>query len=140
MQFVISVKVMGCLKGRSNLVNGENRMPDHESILEKIRDFRDQRDWMKFHHPKELAAGIAIEAAELMELFLWKDLAEQAQVVEEKRERIEEEIADVGLFLLELADNLDIDLWKAIDAKLAKNADKYPVAKAKGRNVKYTDL
>ena len=61
-------------------------------------------------------------------------------MVEEKRERIEEEIADVGLFLLELADNLDIDLWKAIDAKLAKNADKYPVAKAKGRNVKYTEL
>ena len=109
-------------------------------ILEKIRQFRDARDWMQFHQPKDMAAGIAIEAAELMELFLWKSEQEQAEIVETKREQIEEELADIGMFLLELADNLETDLLNAIEAKIEKNAEKYPVEKAKGRSDKYTEL
>jgi dCTP diphosphatase len=109
-------------------------------VVEKIRQFRDARDWMQFHQPKDMAAGIAIEAAELMELFLWKSEQEQAEIVETKREQIEEEVADIGIFLLELADNLDIDLLDAIEAKIEKNAKKYPVEKARGRSDKYTEL
>jgi dCTP diphosphatase len=93
-------------------------MNDLQRVVGRIRKFRDARDWMQFHQPKDMAAGIAIEAAELME----------------------EEVADIGIFLLELADNLDIDLLDAIEAKIEKNAEKYPVEKAKGRSDKYTEL
>ena len=115
-------------------------MNDLQRVIALVRKFRDERDWMQFHHPKEMAAGIAIEAAELMELFLWKTEQEQAEIVESKREEIEEELADIGMFLLELADNLNVDLLAAIEAKIEKNAKKYPVEKAKGRSDKYTDL
>ena len=115
-------------------------MNDLQRVIGRIRQFRDERDWMQFHHPKDMAAGIAIEAAELMEIFLWKTKEEQTQVVEAKREQIEEELADIGMFLLELADNLNVDLFAAIDAKIEKNAKKYPVEKARGRSVKYTEL
>ena len=87
-----------------------------------------------------MAVGLAIEAAELMELFLWKNDQEQTKIVELKREQIEDEIADIGMFLLELADNLNVDLLSAIEAKIEKNAQKYPVEKSKGRSVKYTEL
>ena len=112
----------------------------YDSVVGKIREFRDARDWKQFHHPKDMAAGLAIEAAELMELFLWKNEQEQTEIVETKREQIEDELADIGMFLLELADNLNVDLLTAIEAKMEKNAAKYPVEKSKGRSVKYTEL
>ena len=112
----------------------------YDSVVGKIREFRDARDWKQFHHPKDMAAGLAIEAAELMELFLWKNEQEQRETVEMKREQIEDELADIGMFLLELADNLNVDLLTAIEAKMEKNAKKYPVEKSKGRSAKYTEL
>ena len=115
-------------------------MRDLQQVIDRIRKFRDERDWMQFHHPKDMAAGIAIEAAELMELFLWKTEQEQTQIVEAKREQIEEELADIGMFLLELADNLNVDLLADIEEIIEKNAEKYPVEKSKGRSTKYTDL
>ena len=115
-------------------------MGDLQQVVERIRQFRDARDWQQFHHPKDMAAGLAIEAAELMELFLWKSEHEQAEIVETKREQIEDELADIGMFLLELADNLNVDLLTAIEAKIEKNAEKYPVEKSKGRSAKYTEL
>ena len=115
-------------------------MRDLQQVVERIRQFRDARDWKQFHHPKDMAAGLAIEAAELMELFLWKNEQEQTEIVETKREQIEDELADIGMFLLELADNLNVDLLTAIEAKMEKNAEKYPVEKSKGRSVKYTEL
>ena len=111
-----------------------------DSVVGKIREFRDERDWKQFHHPKDMAAGLAIEASELMELFLWKNEQEQIEIVETKREQIEDEMADIGMFLLELADNLNVDLLTAIEAKIEKNAEKYPVEKSKGRSAKYTEL
>ncbi len=111
-----------------------------EAVTARIRAFRDERDWMQFHNPKELAAAIAIEAAELQEIFLWKSPAETADVVAAKNEALRDEIADIAVYLLELADNLGIDLIEAIDAKMAKNAAKYPVEKARGSNLKYTEL
>ena len=111
-----------------------------KETLEKIRRFRDERDWMKFHDPKNMAISIMIEAAELLEHFQWKDEAAISKHVQENRAAIADEVADVALYLVELADNLGIDLIEAMNQKLDKNALKYPVAKAKGVATKYDKL
>ena len=111
-----------------------------EEILEKIRQFRDARDWMKFHDPKNLAVSIVIEASELLEQFQWKDEKAVEQHVRENSVEIADEIADVAIYLAELADNLGIDLIQAMNSKLEKNARKYPAEKAKGVATKYDKL
>ena len=111
-----------------------------EAVLARIRKFRDERDWMQFHDPKNLAVSLVIEAAELLEHFQWKDKAQAERHALENKDAVGEEIADVAIYLLELADNLGIDLEKAILAKLDRNAEKYPVAKARGVATKYTNL
>ena len=111
-----------------------------DDILQKIRQFRDERDWMKFHDPKNLAISITIEAAELLEHFQWKDDAEVGEHIRKHREEVADEIADVAIYLAELADNLGIDLIEAMSSKLRKNAEKYPVAKARGVATKYDQL
>jgi NTP pyrophosphatase (non-canonical NTP hydrolase) len=116
-------------------------MADTIQELQKlIREFRDERDWMQFHNHKDMATALAIEAAELQELFLWKHGQEIVEIASAKRERLSEELADVAVYLLELADNLGINLAEAVVAKLAKNTEKYPVHKAKGSSAKYTEL
>jgi len=107
-----------------------------------IRRFRDERDWSQFHTPKNLAAAIAIEAAELQEQFLWKTDKEIDRNLKAgpKREAVVEEIADVLMFALRLADRLEIDVSNAITDKLAANELKYPVALARGNARKYTEL
>lgn len=111
-------------------------------LMTAVRRFRDDREWAQFHTPKNLAAATAIEAAELQERFLWKtdaevdrDLADPA-----RRAGVAEEIADVVMFAMLLADRLGIDLAEAIPAKLAANERKYPVELARGNARKYTDL
>jgi len=111
-----------------------------ESLTEKILIFRDERDWLQFHSPKNMAAAIAIEAAELQELFLWKSEQEQVQITEARRERIGEELADIAVYLFELTHNLGYDLGRLIQDKLEKNAKKYPVSLSKGTSKKYTEL
>lgn len=118
----------------------ETLMTELEEIRQKIREFRDERDWMQFHNPKNLACSIVIEAAEVLEHFQWKTPQESEAVARDKHDEIASEIADVGIYLIELADNLDIDLLKAIKEKLAVNAKKYPVHKARGSASKYTEL
>ena len=110
-----------------------------DTLVARIRAFRDERDWMQFHNPKDMAAAISIEAAELQEIFLWKPSSDSIQITAGERERVQEEIADIAIYLLELADNVDIDLIGAVSAKLAKNATKYPVAQARGSSKKYTE-
>ena len=130
----------------STLFPAPTPMNDHANSLsipelqERIRAFRDERDWMQFHNHKDMAAALAIEASELQELFLWKNSGEVEEVAATRQERLREELADVAVYLLELADNLGINLSEAILSKLAKNALKYPVEKAKGSNAKYTEL
>jgi len=109
-------------------------------LLKRIRSFRDERDWAQFHNAKDMAAALAIEASELQEIFLWKAGSEIEETATKKRSEIEDELADIAVYLLELADNLEIDLEAAIVAKLAKNAEKYPVEKARGSSAKYTEL
>ena len=87
-----------------------------------------------------MAAAISIEASELLEQFLWKTLPEAEERVSTHREEIQDEVADIGIYLIELADNLGIDLGEAILQKIEKNAQKYPIAKAKGKHTKYTEL
>ncbi|MDQ8204899.1 nucleotide pyrophosphohydrolase [Pelagicoccus sp. SDUM812003] len=117
-------------------------MPPSElhALTEKIVAFRDARDWKQFHNPKDLAAGLAIEAAELQEIFLWRSKEELQDTVSKKRIQLSEELADVAWFTLLLAHELDIDLNEAIADKLAKNAAKYPVEKSKGSHAKYDEL
>ena len=111
-----------------------------QEIMDRIRKFRDDRDWMQFHDPKNLAVSISIEAAELLELFQWKTTEEARCYAAQNKERVSDEIADVAIYLLELTDIVGVDLAEAIEAKLKKNALKYPVEKAKGVSTKYTDL
>ena len=118
------------------------KMDSWQDLTAIIRQFRDERDWSQFHTPKNLAAAIAIEAAELQEQFLWKTDKEIEKDLKggRKREPVIEEIADVLMFALLLADRLDIDVAKAISDKLAANELKYPVALARGNARKYTEL
>jgi NTP pyrophosphatase (non-canonical NTP hydrolase) len=111
-----------------------------QDTIARIRKFRDDRDWKQFHDPKNLAVSISIEAAELLELFQWKTGEEATRFAAENQERVSEEIADVAIYLIELADITGIDLAKAIEDKLAKNAKKYPVEKSRGVTSKYTEL
>ena len=111
-------------------------------LVAAVTRFRDERDWAQFHTPKNLAAATAIEAAELQERFLWKTDAEVDQDLADaaKRSAVADEIADVVMFAMLLADRLGIDLAEAISAKLAANAKKYPVKLARGSARKYTEL
>ncbi len=95
--------------------------------IARIRKFRDDRDWRRFHNPKDLAASISIEAAELLELFQWLGAEQSTRFAAENRERVSEEIADVAIYLIELCDITGIDLEQAIDDKLEKNGRKYPL-------------
>jgi NTP pyrophosphatase (non-canonical NTP hydrolase) len=109
-------------------------------ITAEIRAFRDARDWMQFHNPKELAVAITAEAGELLQHFVWQSPEQSERRVVERRDRIADEIADVGLLLFELADNLGLDLAAEMRAKLARNEARYPVGKARGSNKKYNEL
>lgn len=117
-------------------------MDEIKTITAEIRAFIDERDWAQFHNPKELAAAIAIEAAELQEQFLWKDYDASSAQAETPGglEPIADEIADIAVYLFELTDNLGLDLIAEMRRKMAKNAEKYPVEKARGSNLKYTEL
>lgn len=111
-----------------------------EELTAEIRAFRDARDWLQFHNPKELAVAITAEAGELLQHFVWQDAKQSEQRIVERKAEIESEIADVAILLFELADNSNIDLGAAMRAKLARNEERYPVAKAKGSNKKYNEL
>ncbi|MEM3505715.1 MAG: nucleotide pyrophosphohydrolase [Archaeoglobaceae archaeon] len=99
---------------------------DLESILEDLRQFRDKRDWLKFHTPKNLAISIAIEACELLELFQWtRDLEEEKNVLEKKSSEIADEVADIFIYLLFLCDIAGLDLEKAVREKIARNEERF---------------
>ena len=111
-----------------------------EELTAEIRAFRDARDWMQFHNPKELAVAITAEAGELLQHFVWQSPEQSDRRVAERRAEIASEIADVAILLFELADNSGIDLAASIRAKLARNEDRYPVDKARSSNAKYNEL
>lgn len=110
-----------------------------DQILQQIRTFRDERDWMQFHNPKNLACSVSIEAAELLEHFQWTTPEESLDVATRKKTEIAHEIADVAVYLIELADNLGIDLAEAVTVKMKLNAEKYPVDKVRSSAKKYNE-
>jgi dCTP diphosphatase len=109
-------------------------------LQDAVEAFVAERDWAQFHTPKNLAMGVAIEAAEVMEHFQWSTGEESRALDAEKRAQVANEIGDVLIYLLRLARVLDIDPVAAATDKLAQNRRKYPVEKAKGRATKYVDL
>ena len=108
-----------------------------KSTIDRINKFRDDRDWRKFHNEKDLAISISIEASELLELFQWK---QPEEVTAKSLERNKEELADVLIYSMMLADNLNLNIENIIEEKLEKNNEKYPVSRSKGTNKKYTEL
>ena len=108
-----------------------------KELMNKINQFRDDRDWRKFHNEKDLAISISLEASELLELFQWKNSEE---VVESSLNEIKEELADVLIYSLMMADNLILDVEDIIKNKLDLNERKYPVEKSRGSNKKYNEL
>jgi NTP pyrophosphatase (non-canonical NTP hydrolase) len=111
-----------------------------EVLRDKLRQFAAERDWDQFHSPKNLAMALSVEAAELLEHFQWLPDAESSALAPGKCVKIGEELADVLLYLIRLADKLDIDLATAAADKLRINAEKYPVQKARGSSKKYTEF
>lgn len=108
-------------------------------LIDQLVDFRDARDWKQFHNPKDLATALSIEAAELQELFLWKQPDQIDFADPQLKSRIEEEVADVASFLLLLCHEMNIDLSDALKRKIAKNAEKYPAEKVRGSSKKYNE-
>lgn len=108
-----------------------------KELIDNINRFRDERDWRQFHNEKDLAISISLEASELLELFQWK---ESAEVVEVSLDRIKEELADVFIYSLMMADNLNLDIKEIIETKMELNKKKYPVELSKGSHKKYDEL
>lgn len=104
---------------------------------DEVLQFRDKRDWSHFHNPKDLAISISLEAAELLELFQWS--GEDIEV-EQKQADMKDELADIMIYCIYMADKLGIDVAEAISEKVAKNDAKYPAEKARGVARKYTEL
>ena len=111
----------------------------HE-LRERLRHFAAERDWQQFHSPKNLAIALSVEAAELLEIFQWLSEDASRQLAAEQRAHASEELADVLLYLVKLADELGVDLVAAAGEKIAINAVRYPVAKARGTSRKHSDL
>lgn len=108
-----------------------------DELMNEVLTFRDARNWKQFHNPKDLAISISLEAAELLELFQW---SAEDTIVQEKKPQMKEELADVIMYCLLMADALQVDIEEIVREKMKKNGDKYEVAKAYGSKKKYNEL
>jgi dCTP diphosphatase len=114
-------------------------MRDLEELKSRVRDFVAERDWDRFHSPKNLAMALSVEASELVELFQWLTEEESGRLDPERRRRVADELADVLWFLVRLSDRLGVDLLEAAERKIAANAAKYPADRVRGQSRKYSD-
>lgn len=115
-------------------------MNDLNALIKKIIAFRDDRDWKKFHNPKDVALSLSLEASEVVEHFQWKNKKEVDKYIKTHKDGIGEELADVLYWVLLMSYDLDIDILVALNKKLKKNGKKYPIQKAKGKHTKYNKL
>lgn len=115
-----------------------SRIPDFEALTAMVYEFAVEREWSQFHTPKNLATALSVEAAELLEPFQWLSTGDGSELTDSARAAVRLEMADVLAYLLLLADRMDVDLYEALAEKIAINAKKYPVDKARGRSEKYT--
>lgn len=113
---------------------------DIAALQVALRDFAEEREWGQFHSPKNLAAALSVEAAELLEHFQWLTEEQSRSLDDDKLSRVGEEIADVLLYLLQLSDRLQIDIVDTAWKKIESNGKKYPVERSRGRMTKYTEL
>ena len=111
-----------------------------EELIQKLRAFAKERDWDQFHSPKNLSMALSVEVAEVVEHFQWVTEEQSKNLPNDKLEEVETELADILIYLIRLADKLDIDLVAAAQSKIEVNERKYPVDKAKGNAKKYTEL
>ena len=112
---------------------------DLQRLRELIREFVAERDWDQFHTPKNLAAALSVEAAELLENFQWLATGARAELTEARMQQVRHELADVLFYLIRVADKLDVDLMQAMDEKMALNRAKYPADKVRGDARKYNE-
>lgn len=119
-----------------------NNQSCFNELIDKIIQFRNERDWAQFHQLKDLSMGLSIEASELMELLLWKSNEEIHDFISNpaNKLRVEEELSDVLIYCMLIVQKLDLNIEDIVIAKLKKNADKYPVEKSKGKATKYSEL
>ena len=111
-----------------------------DDLAARLRNFARERDWESFHAPKNLAMALAVEAAELMELFQWLTEKESGELPPAMKQKAAAELADVFIYTVRLADRLGVDLEPAVEAKIKANASKYPIEKSRGSAKKYTEL
>lgn len=117
-----------------------NELDSLDTLRRQIREFAEARGWERYHTPKNLAAALAVEAAELLEPFQWLTDEQSRRLDAGQREAVRQEIADVLIYLVRLADLLEVDLLDAAAHKLAINAGRYPVDKARGNALKYSEF
>jgi NTP pyrophosphatase (non-canonical NTP hydrolase) len=110
-----------------------------KQLQQRIRDFAHARDWDQFHSPKNLSMALIAEAAELVEHFQWLTEAQSHQLPEKTRTEVEHELADIFVYLLRIADKLNVDLFEAAERKIKLNEEKYPADKVRGSAKKYTE-
>lgn len=115
-------------------------MSDISDLQKRVVAFRDARDWGQFHNPKDMAVSLILEASEFLEHFQWKSSDEVKNHLSKKHDDVSDELADVLYWILLIANDMKINLPRAFERKMARNEKKYPVAKAKGRHTKYTEL
>ncbi|HTN95048.1 MAG TPA: nucleotide pyrophosphohydrolase [Gallionella sp.] len=114
-------------------------MSELNQLKMQLRQFAEERDWDQFHSPKNLSMALIVEAAELVEHFQWLT-EEQSRSLEQKHlDKVREELADIQIYLIRIADKLDIDLLEAVNHKIEANAKKYPSEKVRGSSKKYTE-
>jgi NTP pyrophosphatase (non-canonical NTP hydrolase) len=110
---------------------------DLHRIRDLVRTFVEERDWDQFHTPKNLSAALSVEAAELLEHFQWLKQGDAAELGDAKLEQVRHEMADVMVYLVRLADKLDVDLFRAVEEKMVLNRAKYPAELVRGDARKY---
>ncbi|HSI45459.1 MAG TPA: nucleotide pyrophosphohydrolase [Methylophilus sp.] len=112
-------------------------MKNIEAIRIRLREFSDARDWDQFHSPKNLSMALSVEVSELVECFQWLTEEQSCSLTAEQQAAVIDEIADVQMYLILLADKLGIDIYTAVEQKFKKNEEKYPIEKVKGNSKKY---
>ena len=110
-----------------------------QKLIKKLREFAKERDWGQFHSPKNLAMALSVEVGEVVEHFQWLTEEQTKNLPPDKLKKIKEEMGDVFIYLVRLADKLEIDLFEAADEKIKKNKSKYPAETVRGKSLKYSE-
>ena len=125
------------LRAKGNSTMGNN---DLDTLKHRLREFADTRDWNQFHSPKNICMALSVEVAEITEHFQWLTEEQSRNLAQKKLDEVATELADTLLYLVRLADKLDIDLLSAAYNKIELNEQKYPVEKSRGNAKKYTEF